>query len=198
MSFLKDYYTQVNEFYLTFINRKKKHIINSFTSSFPKSVAHVRIDSKDRLLLNISLHFKGIIRISSRVLNEIDISSFRISQPQLKRFIVFYKHVQAIRFYSCKLSVSVVMDFTDLLKNTNIQILSFCYSAIPKHDHWETDLNEFINLIKSLATSKDLKKMLKYLSLTKSMAEPSEARKILDQNGFDKVEATYPYNKVPK
>ncbi|CAI2368991.1 unnamed protein product [Moneuplotes crassus] len=185
---------KMKRLYLKDIKSRNRYSVNSFFSSFPKLAVKFEIQSSNEATLNISPYLEGITRNGLRVLNLICIDNFKLSHPQIKRVMTSCKHVEEVKFRFCQLSVPVIIDFSKLLKNTNIKILDLLGSKGFSSNDLESNYNSFYTVFKTLAagiaTSADLKKTLTKISLDFCDLETLEARTILDHNGLENTEVS--------
>ncbi|CAI2371999.1 unnamed protein product [Moneuplotes crassus] len=166
---------------------KNKHIYSFLNSSFPHKVNSFWISSKYTVKLDPSYYFDCIMRNSSSIIQSVGFAGFCFNDQQLKRLITSFKHVRLLSLQNCNLCVLVVHDFSKSLKNAKIKKITLLWSGQTNASDWKNNLDGFKNLIKSLATSQDLKLTLKEINMRYCSIGQEKALKILKENGLSHI-----------
>ncbi|CAI2386127.1 unnamed protein product [Moneuplotes crassus] len=103
------------------------------------------------------LSLNPLVRLSSKVAQRVSLHRFCIGFPQLKRLVGAYKHVRSLGFMFCRLSIPSVPDFSKALINCQIQELNLGGSGDSSLSDWDSNFDQFKNLVQGLASSPDLK-----------------------------------------
>ncbi|CAI2365148.1 unnamed protein product [Moneuplotes crassus] len=180
---------KANQVYVRNI-KNVKNILGFLELSFSQSTNVFYVHASQRKFLNMASCLNAFTRISWRVLKGMFICWFKISAPQLQKIIASYRHVEDLGICYCKLSLSVVMNFTEALKNFNIKTLSFSYSGRYDYSDWKSNPEELVNLIKGLATSSDLISSLEHFDISYCGISIDKAKRILEENSFGKIQLT--------
>ncbi|CAI2372432.1 unnamed protein product [Moneuplotes crassus] len=173
------------------IRSKNKHISNFLKHSFSNKVNTVWTVSMDTEKINNSKNFKSIIGLSSLALKEAGFATFMFNSYQLKRLIASFRHVKSLNINSCKLSIPKPLDFSSSLKNSNITSLSFIGSGNRHKSDWNSNLDQFINLIKGLGSSPDLSKSLQEINIGSWGLGNTEAQQIFTLNNLNNVKIKF-------
>ncbi|CAI2370363.1 unnamed protein product [Moneuplotes crassus] len=174
-------------FALEITKKQSQSTHNLLASKLPEKINKFSLNIQNVFILNNSLYFKEVIRISHKILKLIEIFGFRITPPKLRRFFSSFSHVETISLYYCKLPIADATDFSGLLVNTNIWRLILSSIFFVDLNGSESNPKGFATLIKGLATSSDLKSNLQEMFINTNKLTHDEVRTILDSNGFDKV-----------
>ncbi|CAI2371981.1 unnamed protein product [Moneuplotes crassus] len=175
---------------LTMMKSKSKNLSKFLCSSVPQKVSEVIFSSciKERFLF--SKYFNQTMRSSSKIQTDACFAEFAISFRQLRRLISAYRHVEYLYLQNCKLSIPVVPDFSQSLKNAKIIKLDISESGLKRASDWKINPLELDNLIKGLTTSEDLRRTLIKIRLEDDIRENSSICQILHERGFHKTKVT--------
>ncbi|CAI2370156.1 unnamed protein product [Moneuplotes crassus] len=145
---------------------------------------------------SISPYLNELVGISFKVLKEMKFQDFLVKSSQLKRLITSFKHVNALKFYSCKLTIHNIPDFSKSLENTKIRELSFagssfldstCALALNKPlSTPRSNLSLFLTLLKGLGSSPCLNLSLQTLNLQSCLTR-AEIQEVLASSGLSRV-----------
>ncbi|CAI2371763.1 unnamed protein product [Moneuplotes crassus] len=167
----------------------KDNLSNKFlSSSFPDKVNRLWVEGLFESSLNINNFFHRIMKISAKVCNEVKFCGFYIRGDHLSRLIISFRHIKSFLFKCCKLSTPSVLDYSKALRGTQIQEINFHGSGMIVLSDWYNKPLEFKNLIEGLSTSQDLQYSLKEIGIAYCEICVDTTRKLLDQNGFEKVQ----------
>ncbi|CAI2363730.1 unnamed protein product [Moneuplotes crassus] len=164
---------------------QKQEFWKYLCQSFPKKLNGLWVFSIKKEQSPLAKYFNSIIRISHTVSKEVRFSEIQISQFQLKRLIVSFKHVKVFALSDCNLSLSMVPDFSHALKHTKIRKLELLYYQTD--ENWKTAPEVCMKLLQGLATSQDFLSSLRKLSIQKCGVTREEVEHFLKQNKLDIV-----------
>ncbi|CAI2369111.1 unnamed protein product [Moneuplotes crassus] len=186
MKYIK--FMNTNKLNLNDITDRKKHICDFMNFSFPNKVNHLSISSFTLTKLGRSGYFNSLARLSPKILQDVTFQQCCISDGQLKRLMASFRHVQVLKLWYCKLSVPTIPDFTKALKNCQIKELDLFGSGGIEYSDWENNLEEFMNLVKGLASSKDFRLNFRILEISHCLIEEEEVEKIFHANQLGEIE----------
>ncbi|CAI2363049.1 unnamed protein product [Moneuplotes crassus] len=184
MDFFRLFHT--NELSLSCMNQKKC-ILSFIKFLFPLKVNRFCLSNGSFQLKSIAVYLNKITRISSRVLEEISFRRFNINHQQLRKILVAFKLTKELKFIDCRISVLKILKFSDSLKNSEIMKLDFSQCGTLIRRDWNDYPLIFLNLIQGLSTSLHLKLSLSEITVNSTGIQESNAREILDANGFTNV-----------
>ncbi|CAI2366079.1 unnamed protein product [Moneuplotes crassus] len=95
---------------------KSKNNVGFLDFSYPQKMVCLFINSNCYPSWSISNVLESIIKISPRVLNEVQIFYFKINAPQLKIVVASYKYIQRINIRCSELSISSAINFSQSLR----------------------------------------------------------------------------------
>ncbi|CAI2373159.1 unnamed protein product [Moneuplotes crassus] len=170
---------------LNYIGRKNKCILNFLKSSLPDEVHELCMHTGTSSNIPICYYFKQILRINHKVLKKVSFIRFSIKRNQLMRLMVSFKHVKVFCLSFCKLSIPEPFDLSKSMQNTQIVRIDLYNTGGKLQSDWEHNQEEFKTLIESLATSPALKTTFKEIDLTNCGLTKSEARLVVQNNGFE-------------
>lgn len=174
---------------------RNKHILNFISWLFPNKVDDFWINFSTQNKVTIFPYLQWITKITHRVLNKLWIGDSFISTKQLKRLFSAVKHLKEFGLYRCTFSIPLVYDFSKALVNCQIKQFQLVEPKLTDQRKWKSNIKEFENLIKGLATSLDLKQSLKEFEIRNSGIFKSTIQELLSANGFTSVIlSTVPFN----
>ncbi|CAI2366510.1 unnamed protein product [Moneuplotes crassus] len=166
---------------------RNKHILNFISCLFPNKVDDLWISFSTQHKVTIFPYLHGITKITHRILNKMWIGDTFISIKQLKRLFSAVKHLKEFGLYRCTFSIPIVSDFSKSLINCRIRQLQLVEPKLTNERPWKSNIKEFENLIRGLATSLDLKQSLKEIEIRDSGIFKSRIQELLSANGFTSV-----------
>ncbi|CAI2378469.1 unnamed protein product [Moneuplotes crassus] len=186
MRFLE--FSNVTEVELHIGKMRNKHILNFIDFSFPNKTNELYIYLSLKIKLDRAIYFNSLVRISSKVIERVEFNNFFLSLRQLKRLVAAYRHVKEFSANYCVLFIPTIPDFSNALKNCQIQEIDLCNSGGYCYSNWEKHSEEFINLIQGFGTSSDLRLSLRKVDIGGCGIKHKEAQKIFAYNQLEGVE----------
>ncbi|CAI2359259.1 unnamed protein product [Moneuplotes crassus] len=158
------------------------------TTHFPNKVGVFNFNKGSSLKCCLSVFFEELVEISQRVIGELNIHEFEISQAQLIALLCANKHKQLFGLIKCKLDLSSVPDFGGNLSGSWIKGLDLDGCGEIWCCNWQYNGTHFENLIAGLSQEEDFKKNLKMIKMSECGMEKNMVEKILEDYGFGHVE----------
>ncbi|CAI2372007.1 unnamed protein product [Moneuplotes crassus] len=178
----------INQLTFDGVESKNMSFVEFLEFSFPDKTNQLYFGSCLQIDLNRSNYFKPLVSISTKVIQRVFFAFFRIGLPQLKRLLAAYKHVRVFGLQYCKLSIPNVPDLSKALINCQIQKLDLLRSGESDLSDWESNLDQFKNMIQGLSSSPDLRLSLTKVSINSCEVNQDEAEQIFEENQLGEVE----------
>ncbi|CAI2372003.1 unnamed protein product [Moneuplotes crassus] len=177
----------INHIRFVGFDSKNKVFADLLESLFPNKTNELCFYPQNVMNLNRSNYLNSLLRLSSKVVQQVIFGNFGIGLPQLKRLVAAYKHVRELILMDCKLSIPSVPDLSKALINCQIQKLYLGGCGSSNFSDWENNLNQFKNLVQGLASSPNLKSSLKEVNIFDCRVNQDKAEQIFDENQFGHV-----------
>ncbi|CAI2387051.1 unnamed protein product [Moneuplotes crassus] len=161
--------------------------VNSFLKSyFPDKVGSFYFNDESSLS-PIEECMEELIKISSKVSEDLFLYNFSMSQEQLETLISLNKNKRKLGFIRCKIKIFSVPDFGDSLEGSTLELLDLTGCGHENLSDWEDNDTHFENLVKGLAQSEDMKKNLENISVENCELPQEEPIKIFKKYKFEKA-----------
>jgi hypothetical protein len=108
------------------------------------------------------------------------------------KLLTLFRRINRIQFFHCVITTDEHADLSQALSGLTTQALSLSYWNL-EYNPLSEDISAclFENMIKSLATSDDLKKNLLKISLSWIMIDHEEAKKLIKQSGLEHIDISF-------
>ncbi|CAI2378844.1 unnamed protein product [Moneuplotes crassus] len=180
----------MNSVYIGRQKYKIKDFCTLFRCSFPNKTSKFTLHYGD--LVPFPRYFTDFIRIAPRIEHTVTLHDLIINRKQLKRLFAALKHLRLLKLIRVKFTVPEIPDFSVALKNTKLEELDFMRCGQLNRCDWKKkNKHEFGNLIKGLATSDDMKKSLKSISVISCRLDEISSKKLLKDHGLGHVKIKF-------
>jgi hypothetical protein len=98
------------------------------------------------------------------------------------------KRCVKIEFFFCTLETKEPMETKDILKGSTFEFIAMQKTGASSRSNWAVNPNWLENIIKGLGQSEDVRKSLKKIDILKSGLETEEVKRMMEENGLEKVE----------
>ncbi|CAI2360229.1 unnamed protein product [Moneuplotes crassus] len=165
--------------------KEMKHFM---ANHFPDKVGVLNFNKCSTMNSRLEFYFDELMEVSQRVIGELYIHNFEVSQAHLVSLLSANKHKQIFGLLDCKLDLSSVPDFGGRLAGSRIRCLDLSSSGGFSCCNWNYNVKDFENLIVGLSQEEDFLKNLQIIKMSECGMEKDVVEEILDDHGFLHVE----------